>query len=308
MANHKFIETYDSETEVLRGIEELKTKGYTEDDLFVVARDQGEISMVRGRTNVKSKVAGEGKLENFLGFLTGNGPVKKAFAEMKLEEQEIEQYLQAVKSGKIVLIADREYGTSHVSKGFNSTAAYGDPKDQTDYAAATGPGVDRRNAGTEDAESEEEEATLSTGPSSRQGLMPNDELTDTANTGRNRRGVPMMDRTVDNVPANDPNVPDMGAPENQTDNVREVDAHTIDIGNSQDALSDMPTSDPTKTDIPSAEEKMPDVPTGSQGVDRSLDTDAPGDLSQTARDRTRERESDNRENGENETSPSDSRK
>ena len=296
MANNKFIGTFADETEVLRKIEELKTKGYTEDDIFIVARSKGKISMVRGHTNVASKVVGGDMIENFLSFLTGNEPVEKAFAEMDLDPQEAEQYFREVKNGKIVLIADREFASSYINKGFNSNAAYGDPKNQTAYAASPESDSLNNNQKKEksmDREDGSTEVFLSTGPSSNEGLMPNDGLTDTANTGRNRRGVPMMDRKIDDVPANDPNSPDAGAPENRTNEVREVDAHTIDIGGKEDVLADMPTSDSNKTDIPSTEEKTSDVPTADQSVDRSLNTDAPGDLSQTARDRSRQRDEEN---------------
>ena len=301
MANNKFIGTFSDETDVLRKIEELKTKGCTEDDIFIVARSKGKISMVRGRTNVESKVVGGDMVENFLSFLTGSEPVEKAFAEMDLDRSEAEQYFREVKNGKIVLIADREFGSSYINKGFNSNAAYGDPKNQTGDVAPPGADmVDSRLTDEKNTDREEEsrETFLSTGPASEEGLMPNDGFTDMANTGRNRRGVPMMDRKVDDVPANDPNVPDAGAPENQTNEVREVDAHTLDLGGKEDALADMPTADPNKTDIPPGQEKTPDVPTANQNVNRSLDTEAPGDLSQTARDRTRERNEENRDDEE----------
>lgn len=311
MADNKFIGTYDNETEVLRKIEELKTKGAKEEDVFIASRNKGEVSMVKGRTDVDSKVAGGSKVENFLGFLTGNEPLKKAFAEMGMDQKEAERYFREVENGKIVLIADQDFGSSYINKGFNSNAAYGDPKNQTGYAASPeAVSMDNNQTNDESISRDENstEAYLSTGPSSEEGLVPNDGLTDTASTGRNRRGVPMMDRKVDDVPANDPNVPDVGAPEKRTEEVRQVDTHTIDIGGQENAVSGMPTADPNTTDVPSAEEKTADVPTANQNVDRSLDTEAPGDLSQTARDRTRQREEGNSKGYEGENRNNSSRK
>ncbi len=55
MTNNKFMGTFDTETEVLNKIEELKAQGSREDDMYVMARDKDQISMLRGRTDVDYK-------------------------------------------------------------------------------------------------------------------------------------------------------------------------------------------------------------------------------------------------------------
>ena len=53
MTNNKFMGTFDTESEVLQKIEELKATGSREEDMYVMARDKDQISMVRGRTDVE---------------------------------------------------------------------------------------------------------------------------------------------------------------------------------------------------------------------------------------------------------------
>nr|WP_256204122.1 general stress protein [Planococcus faecalis] len=66
MTNNKFMGTFDNETEVLSKIEELKAQGSKEDDMYVMARDEGQISMVRGRTDVDYKSSEGNWMDKFM--------------------------------------------------------------------------------------------------------------------------------------------------------------------------------------------------------------------------------------------------
>ncbi len=59
MENKTFIGVYHSETELIAEIDNLKTHGYTEDDIYVIAKDKDDISMVRGRTGADVQTAGD---------------------------------------------------------------------------------------------------------------------------------------------------------------------------------------------------------------------------------------------------------
>lgn len=113
MANNKFMGTFDSETEVLRKIEELKAQGSSENDMFVMARDKDQISMVRGRTDVDYKSSEGNWMDKFKGFLSGDEPTREAFSGMGLDSQETDRYYQEVQNGKILLFVDREFGASY---------------------------------------------------------------------------------------------------------------------------------------------------------------------------------------------------
>ncbi|MBT2569358.1 DUF2382 domain-containing protein [Planococcus sp. ISL-110] len=129
MANNKFMGTFDSETEVLKKIEEMKAQGSSEDDMYVMARDKDQISMVRGRTDVDYKSSEGNWMDKFMGFLSGNESSREAFSGMGVDEAEADRYYNEVQNGKILLFVDREYGANYEGKA---------PYDNTSTSNAAG--------------------------------------------------------------------------------------------------------------------------------------------------------------------------
>lgn len=104
-----FIETYETEEEVLKQIEKLKSEGYSESDMYVMARKDGQLSMVKGQTNI-DHFAWEGNwMDRFTSFLTGNEQTDIAFKNMGLTEQEQEKYYQDLEDGRLLLYVNKDY-------------------------------------------------------------------------------------------------------------------------------------------------------------------------------------------------------
>ncbi|WP_088008589.1 YsnF/AvaK domain-containing protein [Indiicoccus explosivorum] len=128
--DNKFIGTFDTETEVLRKIEELKQQGYAENDMYVMSSDENQISMVRGRTDVDVEASHDSWMDKFMNFLSGETPTRGAFDKMGLDAGEADRYYNEVKSGKILLYVDRDYGDH-----------YEDHHAYVDDAAVASPGL-----------------------------------------------------------------------------------------------------------------------------------------------------------------------
>ncbi|KAA0958964.1 DUF2382 domain-containing protein [Planococcus sp. ANT_H30] len=129
MTNNKFMGTFDNETEVLSKIEELKAQGSKEDDMYVMARDEGQISMVRGRTDVDYKSSEGNWMDKFMGFLSGDDSTREAFSGMGVDKDEADRYYNEVQNGKILLFVDREYGANYEGQA---------PYDNTSTSTAAG--------------------------------------------------------------------------------------------------------------------------------------------------------------------------
>lgn len=139
MASNNFMGTFDNETEVLRKIEELKSQGISEDHMYVMAHDKDQISMVRGRTDVDYKsTEGGGWMDKFMGFMSGNEPIRQAFNDMGVDGNEADRYYQEVQNGKILLFVDKEIGDSYNNRTGSGSSAYGDPTRNTSSGAASG--------------------------------------------------------------------------------------------------------------------------------------------------------------------------
>ncbi|MFD1029952.1 YsnF/AvaK domain-containing protein [Metaplanococcus flavidus] len=142
MANNKFMGTFDSESEVLAKIEELKATGSREEDMYVMARDKDQISMVRGRTDVDYKSSEGNWMDKFMGFLSGDDSTREAFSGMDIDKDESDRYYNEVQNGKILLFVDREFGASYEGKAPYDNQTYGrtGTGTESDVTDPTSPG------------------------------------------------------------------------------------------------------------------------------------------------------------------------
>ncbi|MBM7714166.1 general stress protein [Siminovitchia sp. FSL H7-0308] len=80
----KAIGVFQSEHDAIRKIEDLEAQGYDPSDIYAVAREEHDISMLRGQTNVDVRSGGGDWFDRFVRFMTGEEPVKEAMQNMEL--------------------------------------------------------------------------------------------------------------------------------------------------------------------------------------------------------------------------------
>lgn len=101
-----FIESYEDEREVLRKIEELKTKGCSQVDMYVIAWSNEQLTKVRTRTDVDYHTAEE-KGKGRIGIFFSGGPLPPYFSEMAAETRETAFYYQQLLEGRILLFCNK---------------------------------------------------------------------------------------------------------------------------------------------------------------------------------------------------------
>ncbi|WHY81942.1 YsnF/AvaK domain-containing protein [Siminovitchia fortis] len=111
----EIIGIFHSEEEAIRKVEELETQGYDASDIYAVAKDEDDVSMVRGRTNIDVKSKGGNWFDRFVGFITGEEPVREALHNAGLDGPEMDDYYHEIDNGGILLYVDKEYGRIHDS-------------------------------------------------------------------------------------------------------------------------------------------------------------------------------------------------
>ncbi|ANU22280.1 YsnF/AvaK domain-containing protein [Planococcus donghaensis] len=149
MTNNKFMGTFDSETEVLNKIEELKAQGSREDDMYVMSRDEDQISMLRGRTDVDYKSAEGNWMDKFMGFLSGDDSTREAFSGMGVDKDEADRYYNEVQNGKILLFVDREYGANYEGKAPYDNTSTSTEAGTMGASGLTGAGLGRSHMDNE---------------------------------------------------------------------------------------------------------------------------------------------------------------
>ena len=127
MADKKFVGTFQNETGVLNMIDELKTQGYSDDDIYIVTNDADRLSIVRGETDVDLRTPEGNWMDKFIAFISGDEPVKGAFTNMGFSDDESNRYFNEVKAGGILLYVDREYGNLYGNPGTEYQGGYTDP-------------------------------------------------------------------------------------------------------------------------------------------------------------------------------------
>lgn len=108
----KLYGVFDNETELQQQIDELKFKGYSDEDMYVVATRDNQVSMVRGNTDIQANTEGGSWWDKFKSFMMGEDSVNDSFHRMGFDDREREHYYSEVNSGKIFLYVDREYGAN----------------------------------------------------------------------------------------------------------------------------------------------------------------------------------------------------
>lgn len=125
MDDKRFIGIFPTEAEAILKVQELKIQGYKADDIYAVAKNENEVSLLRGHTDVEVKStdgAETGWVDRFMTFLSGEEPIRDALVKMNLSAAEIDRYYQEVERGNILLYVDKDYGVLYDS-GANIVSA-----------------------------------------------------------------------------------------------------------------------------------------------------------------------------------------
>lgn len=104
---NKLIGFFDGQIEVLDKINELKSQGHSEDDIYIIALRSEQLAMLQGQTKAHfSTEAGGDWMDNFKSLFSGEASLKNAFNHMGFEQDDADAYYQQVENGKILLYVD----------------------------------------------------------------------------------------------------------------------------------------------------------------------------------------------------------
>lgn len=115
-----FIETYETEDQALQQIKKLKQEGYSESDMYIMAKKDGQLSMIKGKTNIDHYAERGNWMDSFTSFLTDNNQMELAFESMQLSEHEAEKYQKELEDGKLLLYVNKDYESRFKEVGGDS--------------------------------------------------------------------------------------------------------------------------------------------------------------------------------------------
>lgn len=114
MSEKRFISMYDTQDAALGKVEELRAKGYKDSDIYVVAKHEDNISILRRQTDVHTEASHQtGWFDKVRAFLSGHEDVHAGLRNMGLSEDEVSRHYSDVEAGKILIYVDEDFERRH---------------------------------------------------------------------------------------------------------------------------------------------------------------------------------------------------
>lgn len=111
-----FIGVYYNDTDLLNKIKELKATGYLDDNIYVIAKNETDVSMLRSRTGADVYSAYDTWTDRFMGFLTGEDHIKQMMYGIGMDTIQVDRYYEEVQHGGMMLYVDEGWAFSVYSK------------------------------------------------------------------------------------------------------------------------------------------------------------------------------------------------
>lgn len=106
MSKNRYMGMYFKESDLLNRVQELKAEGWPEDHIYVVVKNDDQLTMVKSRTDAEIKAADESWWDRFMGFLVGEDHVRRMVDSLALGSEETEQYYLDIERGGMLLYVD----------------------------------------------------------------------------------------------------------------------------------------------------------------------------------------------------------
>lgn len=114
MSEKQFISMYDTQDAALGKVEELRAKGYKDSDIYVVAKHEDNVSILRRQTDVHTEASHHtGWFDKVRAFLSGHEDVHAGLRNMGLSEDEVKRHYSDIEAGKILIYVDEDFERRH---------------------------------------------------------------------------------------------------------------------------------------------------------------------------------------------------
>ncbi|MCC5892286.1 general stress protein [Exiguobacterium sp.] len=134
MSEKRFISMFDTQQSALGKVEELRAKGYKDSDIYVVAKHEDNVSILRRQTDVHTEASHDtGWFDKVRAFLSGHEDVHSGLRNMGLSEEEVKRHYRDVEDGKILIYVDEDFERRHNEGLTIDSTPYNDSKHDTSH-------------------------------------------------------------------------------------------------------------------------------------------------------------------------------
>ena len=125
--NDKLVGTFELQAQVFKKIEELKSQGYREEDMYVVAKDGANIDTLQDktRTNITSGDKDSNWKDKFTNLFSSDDTERNSYRNVSDDSSGDSDYSSHVESGRILLYVDQDFSGTSGSYATGSTTGTG---------------------------------------------------------------------------------------------------------------------------------------------------------------------------------------
>lgn len=102
----RFVGTFQTETEVIAKVQELKATGISDDNIYVITKDDTDLHVLRSRTDAEVKSTEGSWMDKFMNFLSGEDHIHNLLNGTGLSEADKDRYTREINNGAILLYVD----------------------------------------------------------------------------------------------------------------------------------------------------------------------------------------------------------
>lgn len=104
-----FAETFDNEQALVNQINRMKVEGYSETDMFVLAKRDERLAFVRRNSDLEEVLVEDDWRKRFSTVLAGNESLGETMRKMEISDEQAEHIRRKVEQGHFFLYANRNY-------------------------------------------------------------------------------------------------------------------------------------------------------------------------------------------------------
>lgn len=115
-----FIGAFYNEDDLLAKMNELQTTGYPEEHMYVVAKHEDDVSMLRRRTDADVHAAYNSWTDRFMEFVTGEDQIRNLMKDIGLSDHTIDKCYEELRHGGTLLYVDEGLAGDVYSRSENT--------------------------------------------------------------------------------------------------------------------------------------------------------------------------------------------
>ena len=108
MIQRTYVGLFETEPTVIAAIEELEHKGIAPENMYIIAKSEEDVEMLRRRTYSEIQSAPSNWIDRFIGYISGENHIRSMLVDVGFDEADIRRYETEIQQGKWLLYVEGE--------------------------------------------------------------------------------------------------------------------------------------------------------------------------------------------------------